>query len=71
MCIRDRSTSDPAAHLSDTLDAALENLTVSQIDPHAETERYRQQVLESQGASLDAQGRALLEDCLLYTSRCV
>ncbi|MBK9027023.1 MAG: arsenical pump-driving ATPase [Propionivibrio sp.] len=58
------STSDPAAHLSETLDAELENLTVSQIDPHAETERYRQHVLESQGASLDAQGRALLEEDL-------
>ncbi len=58
------TTSDPAAHLSETLVGSLEHLTVSRIDPHAETERYRQQVLETKGASLDAQGRALLEEDL-------
>ncbi|UCV08405.1 arsenical pump-driving ATPase [Dechloromonas denitrificans] len=58
------TTSDPAAHLSETLAGSLEHLTVSRIDPHAETERYRQQVLESKGATLDAQGRALLEEDL-------
>ncbi|MBS0175096.1 MAG: arsenical pump-driving ATPase [Nitrospira sp.] len=58
------TTSDPAAHLSDTLDGSLDNLTVSRIDPHAETERYRDQVLKSKGAQLDAQGRALLEEDL-------
>ena len=59
------TTSDPAAHLSETLSGALENLTMSRIDPHAETERYRQHVLETKGAQLDAQGRALLEEDLL------
>jgi arsenite-transporting ATPase len=59
------TTSDPAAHLSETLSGALENLIVSRIDPHAETERYRRQVLETKGAQLDAQGRALLEEDLL------
>jgi arsenite-transporting ATPase len=58
------TTSDPAAHLSETLSGALDNLTVSRIDPHAETERYRQHVLETKGAQLDAQGRALLEEDL-------
>jgi arsenite-transporting ATPase len=58
------TTSDPAAHLSETLSGTLENLTVSRIDPHAETERYRQHVLETKGAQLDAQGRALLEEDL-------
>lgn len=58
------TTSDPAAHLSETLDGSLENLTVSRIDPHAETERYREQVLKTKGAQLDAQGRALLEEDL-------
>lgn len=58
------TTSDPAAHLSETLNGSLDNLTVSRIDPHAETERYRQQVLETKGAKLDAQGRALLEEDL-------
>jgi arsenite-transporting ATPase len=37
---------------------------VSRIDPHAETERYRNHVLETKGAALDAQGRALLEEDL-------
>lgn len=58
------TTSDPAAHLSETLAGSLEHLTVSRIDPQAETERYRQHVLASKGATLDAQGRALLEEDL-------
>ena len=58
------TTSDPAAHLSETLAGSLEQLTVSRIDPQAETERYRQHVLESKGSTLDAQGRALLEEDL-------
>ncbi|MBK9613985.1 MAG: arsenical pump-driving ATPase [Uliginosibacterium sp.] len=58
------STSDPAAHLADTLDGALPGLTVSRIDPHEATARYRQQVLDTQGALLDAEGRALLEEDL-------
>ncbi|NOT64871.1 MAG: arsenical pump-driving ATPase [Methylotenera sp.] len=58
------TTSDPAAHLSDTLNGTLDNLTVSRIDPHEETERYRQHVLETKGTTLDAHGRALLEEDL-------
>ncbi len=58
------TTSDPAAHLTETLSGSLDNLTVSRIDPHAETERYRQHVLDTKGAQLDAQGRALLEEDL-------
>lgn len=58
------TTSDPAAHLTETLIGSLENLTVSRIDPHAETERYRQHVLDTKSAQLDAQGRALLEEDL-------
>ncbi len=58
------TTSDPAAHLTDTLATSLDNLTVSRIDPRAETERYRQHVLETKGAPLDAEGRALLEEDL-------
>ncbi len=58
------TTSDPAAHLSETLSGALDNLTVSRIDPHAETERYRLHVLETKGANLDDQGKALLEEDL-------
>ncbi|WP_297448986.1 arsenical pump-driving ATPase [Ferrovum sp.] len=58
------TTSDPAAHLTETLSGSLDNLTVSRIDPHVETERYRQHVMETKGASLDAEGRALLEEDL-------
>jgi arsenite-transporting ATPase len=58
------TTSDPAGHLSETLIDVLDNLTVSRIDPHAETERYRQHVLETKGAELNAQDRALLEEDL-------
>lgn len=58
------TTSDPAAHLTETLSGSLDNLTVSRIDPQAETERYRQHVLETKGAKLDAAGRALLEEDL-------
>lgn len=58
------TTSDPAAHLTETLSGSLDNLTVSRIDPQVETERYRQRILETKGAKLDAQGRALLEEDL-------
>ncbi|GKX49842.1 arsenical pump-driving ATPase [Budvicia aquatica] len=58
------TTSDPAAHLSYTLDGSLNNLTVSRIDPKAETERYRQFVLDNQGKGLDAEGLAVLEEDL-------
>jgi arsenite-transporting ATPase len=62
------TTSDPAAHLAnalaDTLDGTMGNLTVSRIDPRLENERYREQVLATKGAQLDAAGRALLEEDL-------
>lgn len=58
------TTSDPAAHLLETLHGSLANLTVSRIDPHAETERYRAHVLATKGDKLDAVGRALLEEDL-------
>jgi len=58
------TTSDPAAHLTETLQGALDNLTVSRIDPQAETEQYRQRILQTKGAALDAVGRALLEEDL-------
>jgi arsenite/tail-anchored protein-transporting ATPase len=58
------TTSDPAAHLSETLNGSINNLTVSRIDPHAEIEIYKQHVLNTKGATLDAQGRTLLEEDL-------
>ena len=57
------TTSDPAAHLSETLHGALENLQVSRIDPAVETARYQSHVMETKGKDLDEQGRMmLLED---------
>ncbi len=58
------TTSDPASHLAETLNGAVDGLTVSRIDPEAEKERYRTHVLETKGAALDAEGRALLEEDL-------
>jgi arsenite-transporting ATPase len=58
------STSDPAAHLAETLHGTLEHLTVSRIDPQEVTANYRAQVLATQGAKLDAAGRAVLEEDL-------
>lgn len=58
------TTSDPAAHLSTTLNGSLNNLQVSRIDPHAETERYRQHILETKGRDLDEAGKHLLEEDL-------
>ena len=58
------TTSDPAAHLAETLDGTLEHLTLSRIDPHAETQRYRDHVMQTKGAGLDEQARALLAEDL-------
>ncbi len=58
------TTSDPAAHLAETLDGTLEHLTVSRIDPQEVTAQYRAQVLATKGAKLDAAGRAVLEEDL-------
>ncbi len=58
------TTTDPAAHLTKTLTGTVENLMVSRIDPEVETERYREQVLDTKGALLDAEGLALLEEDL-------
>ncbi len=58
------TTSDPAAHLSQTLADQVDHLRVSRIDPRAETERYRQHVLDTKGRDLDAEGRAMLEEDL-------
>ena len=57
------TTSDPAAHLTDTLAGSLKTLQVSRIDPRVEIARYSDHVMATKGAHLDAQGRAaLLED---------
>jgi len=58
------STTDPAAHVAQTLAGHVDGLTVSRIDPAAETAAYQAEVMQSQGAHLDAAGRALLEEDL-------
>lgn len=58
------TTSDPAAHLMETVLGAQSNLTVSRIDPRVETDRYRQEILAAKGQDLDVQGRAMLEEDL-------
>ena len=58
------STTDPAGHLTETLDGTLDNLQISRIDPIEATQRYRDHVLKTKGAALDAQGRANLAEDL-------
>src|SRR5690606_12767925 len=58
------TTTDPAAHLLETVAEDIPHLTISRIDPVAETETYRTKVLARAGANLDADGRALLEEDL-------
>lgn len=58
------STTDPAAHVAQTLAGQVEGLTLSRIDPTAETAAYTAEVIQAQGAQMDAAGRALLEEDL-------
>ncbi|MPV35952.1 arsenical pump-driving ATPase [Georgenia subflava] len=58
------TTTDPAAHLTETLAGTVPGLEVSRIDPVAATERYRETVLRTKGATLDDAGRAALEEDL-------
>jgi arsenite-transporting ATPase len=59
------STTDPAAHLAATIASdALPNVSVSRIDPAAETARYSSEVMQTAGAGLDSQGQALLAEDL-------
>ncbi|WAL49790.1 arsenical pump-driving ATPase [Rhodococcus pyridinivorans] len=59
------TTTDPAAHLADTLAGDLDHLEVSRIDPHEASESYRTRVLATKGAGLDDAGRATLAEDLL------
>lgn len=58
------STTDPAAHVAAALESDIPGLRVSRIDPAVEVRKYSEEVLAGAGASLDAQGRALLEEDL-------
>ena len=58
------STTDPAAHLTETLCGSVEHLHVSRIDPAQASRTYRDRVMATKGASLDEQGRANLAEDL-------
>jgi arsenite-transporting ATPase len=59
------TTTDPAAHLTETLQIAVPGLKVSRIDPEAAIEEYRRHVMETKGRNLDDEGRAALAEDLL------
>lgn len=58
------TTTDPAAHITETLSGDQPNLTVSRIDPEAETAKYHAHIMATKGKDLDDQARAMLEEDL-------
>lgn len=58
------STTDPAAHVAETVGEGFANLRVSRIDPEAAVRRYTAAVIAKAAPNLDAQGLALLEEDL-------
>lgn len=59
------STTDPAAHIAAAVAGEkTPNLSVSRIDPVAETARYSKEVMDNAGAGLDESGKALLAEDL-------
>ena len=58
------STTDPAAHVAQTLHGQVPGLTLSRIDPASETAAYTAEVMGKQGTQMDEAGRALLEEDL-------
>lgn len=58
------STIDPAAHISATLDGAMDGLQVDRIDPKAETQKYIEKIMNQRAKELDADGLALLREDL-------
>jgi arsenite-transporting ATPase len=58
------STTDPAAHVAAAVETPVPGLSVTRIDPEAEVERYRQEILAKTGTTLDAGARAMLEEDL-------
>ncbi|MBT7250541.1 MAG: arsenical pump-driving ATPase [Rhodospirillaceae bacterium] len=58
------STTDPAAHVAQTVTDIPDNLEVGRIDPEVEVEKYRDEVMSTTGSKLDAAGLALLEEDL-------
>ena len=58
------TTTDPAAHILNAVSEPTKNLRISRIDPVAEVQAYRSEVMAESGRDLDANGRALLEEDL-------
>ncbi|GAA2159576.1 arsenical pump-driving ATPase [Humibacillus xanthopallidus] len=58
------TTTDPAAHLSQTLQAEAPRLTVERIDPAQAITDYRARVMAGKGKSLDDAGQAALAEDL-------
>ncbi|TQJ33634.1 arsenical pump-driving ATPase [Arthrobacter sp. SLBN-122] len=59
------TTTDPAAHLTETLHGSVPGLTVSRIDPETATREYRAHVMDTKGRNLDDEGRAALAEDLM------
>lgn len=59
------TTTDPAAHLTDTLHGSIRGLTVSRIDPAQAIRDYRDHVMATKGKDLDDDGRAALAEDLM------
>lgn len=59
------TTTDPAAHLEETLRGTVEGLRVSRIDPAQATQEYRDRIMATKGKALDEAGRANLAEDLL------
>lgn len=58
------TTTDPAAHVAAALGGDVPGVTVSRIDPVAETAAYTAQVLATAGGGLDEEARAVLAEDL-------
>ena len=59
------TTTDPAAHLTETLHGSVPGLTVSRIDPDEATRHYQNHIIATRGKELDDNGRAALAEDLL------
>lgn len=54
------STTDPAAHVAETLQEQVPGLQVSRIDPKAEIQKYIDKIMSAKGPALNADQKALL-----------
>ena len=59
------TTTDPAAHLVETLRGSVPRLQLARIDPKTATQEYRARVMATKGSGLDDAGRANLAEDLL------